>query len=253
VRENNAHRRILFVLRLFFTRSSLTNGAVWFIILNMLKKKLKPQVGKKSLILLAVAAVLVAADLVTKYLEEKFVWSAKIIPGFIEISNSIRNPGCAFSFLNEHPEVGQPVLISLTFVLLAVLIFAFIFMPERFTLLKLAITVVIAGALGNLVDRLMFRSVRDFFGLNMFGMMTYCNLADFWIVIGTALAVIDLLFLNEWAVFPLTEKAKAAQAAKKAEEDKSENGNAPAANETSAESDGGPDEGTGGESGGETE
>lgn len=213
----------------------------------MLKKKLKPQVGKKSLILLAVAAVLVAADLVTKYLEEKFVWSAKIIPGFVEISNSIRNPGCAFSFLNEHPEVGQPVLITLTFVLLAVLIFAFIFMPERFTLLKLAVTMVISGAVGNLVDRLAFRSVRDFFGLNMFGMMTFCNLADFWIVIGTALAVVDLLFLNEWAVFPLTKKAKAAQAAKKAEEEKSVNGSA---NETNTAAD---DCGNGGSDGGETE
>ena len=49
--------------------------------------------------------------------------------------------------------------------------------------------------------------------------MTYCNLADFWIVIGVALAVVDLMFLNEWAVIPLTKKAKAAQAARKAQEE----------------------------------
>ena len=34
------------------------------------------------------------------------------------------------------------------------------------------------------------------------------------------LAVIDLLFLNEYSVFPLTKKAKAAQQARKEEEDR---------------------------------
>lgn len=176
--------------------------------------------GYLSLLLIAAAVVLVTADLVTKYLEEAFSWKAVIIPGFIEISHGIRNPGCAFSFLNQHPEVGQPLLISMTFVLLAVLIFAFVFLPERYALLKVSLTLIIAGALGNLVDRLMFRSVRDFFGLNMFGMMTYCNLADFWIVIGAIIAVVDLLFLNDVAVFPLTKRAKAAQAARREEEER---------------------------------
>ncbi len=126
---------------------------------------------------------------------------------------------CAFSFLNNNPQIGQPILITLTFILLALLIFAFICLPERFTVLKTAIAIVIAGAIGNLVDRIAFFYVRDWFGLWMFGGMTFCNFADFWIVIGVALAVIDLMFLNEWAVFPLTKKAKAAQAERKAQEE----------------------------------
>ncbi len=91
-------------------------------------------------------------------------------------------------------------------------------MPNRFVVLKVAVSLIISGAIGNLVDRLAFRFVRDWFGLNMFGNIAYCNFADFWIVIGAIIAVIDLLFLNEWAVFPLTQKAKAAQQAKKEEE-----------------------------------
>lgn len=175
-------------------------------------KKLKVNVGWKSLILIGVAAALVVVDLLTKYFAKKDLWDLIIIPGFVEIDASVpNNPGCAFSFLNEHPEVGQPLLITVTFVLLAALIFAFIVLPERFIFLKVAITLVSAGAVGNLVDRLMYRSVRDFFGLNMFGMV-YCNFADFFIVIGTVIAVIDLLFLNEWALLPLTKRAKAAQA-----------------------------------------
>ena len=71
-----------------------------------------------------------------------------------------------------------------------------------------------AGAIGNLVDRIAYREVRDFVGINMFGRMVSCNFADFWIVFGTVIAVVDMLFINEWAVFPLTKKAKAAQKAR---------------------------------------
>lgn len=185
-------------------------------------KKLKPQFGVLTVILLVTIAVLIAADLVTKYLEEQYVWHATIIPNFIEIKSGIHNPGCAFSFLDDNPQIGQPLLITVTFILLAVMIFGFIFMPNRFVALKVAVSLIIAGAIGNLVDRLSFWYVRDWFGLNMFGTLAYCNFADFWIVIGAVLAVLDLMFLNEWAVFPLTKAAKAAQAARKEEEKRQE-------------------------------
>ena len=191
----------------------------------MIKNKIKPHIGKLSLILIGVIVLLIASDLVTKYLEEAYpeAWEKVIIPNFIVVSGGARNPGCAFSFLDENPEVGQPILITVTFIMLAVVIFAFIVLPERFVILKVASSLVIAGAIGNLVDRLMLREVRDWFGLNMFGNMTSCNFADFFIVIGAILAVIDLMFLNEWAVFPLTKKAKQAQAEKKLAEENAKN------------------------------
>ena len=186
----------------------------------MAKKKLKPHYGKSGIILTIVAAILVAVDLVTKFLAKKFAWQQVIIPGFIEIDATIHNNhGSAFSFLDNNPAIGQPILITFTSVLLVLLVFGLLFLPERFLLLKTSVSIVIAGAIGNLVDRLAFRSVRDWFGLWMFGDMAYCNIADFLIVIGAILAVLDLLFLDEWAVFPLTKKAKKAQAARKAEEE----------------------------------
>ena len=188
-------------------------------------KKLKPSIGLKSIILIVVCGILILIDLLTKHYEELFDWNFKIIPGLVEVSGNIRNPGCAFSFLNENPEVGQPILITLTFIMLAFLIFVFIFLPERFTITKISVSVVIAGAIGNLVDRLMFREVRDFIGLNMLfdkQHLVFCNIADFCIVIGAILLIIDLLFLNEWAVFPLTKSAKAAQAKRDEEESASE-------------------------------
>ena len=180
----------------------------------MLKEKLKPNIGVKSIILIAVCGLLVAADLLTKYFAKADVLDVVIIPGWVELDGSVpNNQGCAFSFLNDNPEIGQPILISLTCVMLAFIISVFIFLPERFTILKISLSLVGAGAIGNLVDRFMYRSVRDFFGLNMLfnGGLVYCNLADFFVVIGAILAVVDLLFLNEWAVFPLTKRAKEVQ------------------------------------------
>lgn len=191
----------------------------------MLNKKFQPHVGAKSIILIAVCTVLIAVDLITKYLVKLDPsWNMAIIPGWIELDGGIaNNQGCAFSFLNEHPEIGQPIFITLTFAMLVVLIGLFIFLPERFTLMKVTLVIVIAGAIGNLVDRLAFRSVRDFIGLNMqfdTNNLVYCNFADFCVVIGAILAVLDLMFLGEWAVVPLTKKAKAAQAKLKDQEEK---------------------------------
>lgn len=180
----------------------------------MLKLKYKPNFSIKAAILLAVCAVLVAADLLTKHFEEADGWFLVIIPGWIQLVGGVRNQGCAFSFLNDKPEIGQPVLITLTCLMLVFLVLLFIFLQDKNIVLKIAVSVVIAGAVGNLVDRFMLHEVRDFIGLNMLfnGNLVYCNLADFYIVIGAVLAVIDLLFLNEWAVFPLTKRAKEAQA-----------------------------------------
>ena len=179
-------------------------------------KKLKVHIGWKSLILIGVCVALVLVDLLTKIFEEKNGWSFTVIPNFIEVESGSRNPGCAFSFL-ANASWGQTFLIVMTFFMLAALFVVFIFMPERLLILKIAVSMITAGAIGNLIDRIAFREVRDFVGLNMFGNMVSCNFADFWIVLGTVVAVVDLLFLNEWALFPLTKKAKEAQASKKEE------------------------------------
>ena len=102
------------------------------------KLKLKPQFGVLTIILLIAIAVLIAADLLTKHFEEKYDWSLVIIRGFIEISHDIKNQGCAFSFLNNSPAVGQPLLITATLVMLVFMIAAFIFMPNKMAVLKIS-------------------------------------------------------------------------------------------------------------------
>lgn len=188
--------------------------------LKTFKDKFRLNVGWRSLVIAGAGIILIIIDLLTKIFEERDGWNFTVIPGFIEVESGSRNPGCAFSFLAE-AAWGQTFLIVMTFILLIALIIFYIFLPERFSLMKVAVAFIVAGAIGNLIDRIAYREVRDFVGINMFGSMVSCNFADFWIVFGTVMAVLDLLFLNEWAIIPLTKRAKVAQAEKK--EQKHEN------------------------------
>ena len=187
-------------------------------------KKLKVNIGWKSLVLIGVCVALILVDLLTKIFEERDGWNFTVIPKLIEVESGSRNPGCAFSFL-ANAEWGQTFLIVVTFFMLAGLTTLFVLLPERFLFIKIALSLIVAGAIGNLIDRIAFREVRDFVGINMFGNMVSCNFADFWIVFGTIIAVIDILFLNEWALIPLTKTAKEAQKKQKEAETK-QDGNA---------------------------
>ncbi len=174
---------------------------------NKPRRKLKISIGKSGAILIAVFAALLALDLILKYCEEAYKWDFTVIPKFIEVSYGSRNTGAAFSFLAD-TEWGRVFFIVLTFIMLAAMIFGFLILPKRFVILKIALVMVASGALGNLVDRLAFAYVRDFVWMNVFGNWACCNFADFYIVLGVILAIVDVLFLDEWAVFPLTKKAK---------------------------------------------
>ncbi|MDE7086800.1 MAG: signal peptidase II [Clostridia bacterium] len=187
------------------------------------KLKLKPHFGKVSAILIAVFIVLLTADLVLKYCEEKYGWNFTVIPKFIWVESGSRNTGAAFSFLAD-TEWGRIFFIVLTFIMLGVMVAAFIFLPERFIGLKTSLAMIASGALGNLIDRLAFAYVRDFVWMNIFGSYACCNFADFYIVLGVVLAAVDMLFINEWSVFPLTKRAKAVQKAKAEKEKEADDG-----------------------------
>lgn len=183
----------------------------------MLNKKFKPHFGKISIIAIILCVALVAVDLILKHFEEAQKWEFTVIPGFIWVEHGHHNYGSAFSFLAD-ASWGPVFLTAFAAVLLCVLATAFIFIPERFSFLKIAMAMIIAGAVANLVDRVAFGYVRDFVWVNMLFSTACCNFADFFIVFGVIFAVIDFLFLNEWAIIPLTKRAKAAHELEKQRE-----------------------------------
>ena len=108
---------------------------------------------------------LLGLDQVTKFLLAKQIpygGSKNIIPGFLNFSH-VHNRGAIFGFFNQG---GNPLvyliltLASLT--ALGLVVYYFIKVPLSERLLKITLSLVLAGALGNLADRLLRGYVIDF-------------------------------------------------------------------------------------------
>lgn len=106
------------------------------------------------------------------------------------------NTGVSFSLLNAgHTTANVPILLALTGALVAGLIVWRLRAAEP--AVRLALGLIVGGALGNFVDRLRFGAVADFLYLHL-GHANFpaFNLADTAISIGAMLLVVNSLFVS---------------------------------------------------------
>jgi len=97
----------------------------------------------------------------------------------------IRNTGAAFSFF-----AGQTKMITIvSIIVIMVIVLCFARLPGELKLWRFAISLVLAGALGNLIDRLRFGYVVDFIDLRFCPIF---NVADLAIFIGIALLLWEM-------------------------------------------------------------
>lgn len=157
-----------------------------------------------------------------------------IIPNVIELCISY-NRGIAFSGLADADQWVKIAIVAATGVLMAVFSIFYFKMDKRRTLIRLAIVLVVAGGVGNLIDRVYYRvwdpttaavirdGVRDMVRINIIFDFGVCNFADFFIVGGAILLILSLLFFDRDAIFPvgkykiLAKEAEEKEEAKKAE------------------------------------
>jgi signal peptidase II len=119
----------------------------------------------KYIILFATVAVMTLLDFITKatisstmFLHESFV----VIGGFLNITY-VRNPGAAFSFLADAPPVFRFVFFVTVTVLAIILVLTYIIrskIEEPF--MTFALSLILSGAVGNLIDRVRIGEVIDF-------------------------------------------------------------------------------------------
>ena len=122
--------------------------------------------------------------------------SIEIIDGFFYLTHH-KNPGAAFSFLADY-SWGIYILSAFSAVLLIVMLYIlFKFRKTAPFIFLLDIAILIAGNLGNLIDRIRLKGVIDYlmFDFGAFIFPTF-NLADSCVVVG-AIGFILLTFFHK--------------------------------------------------------
>jgi signal peptidase II len=117
-----------------------------------------------------------------------------LIEGLVSISH-VRNRGAAFGLLSEAGLRYQGEILSAVSLLALVAIAVYAWrLPAEARLPRLALALVLGGAVGNLIDRLRFGYVVDFIHVywKRYSWPDF-NLADSAISLGVALLVLDML------------------------------------------------------------
>jgi signal peptidase II len=103
------------------------------------------------------------------------------------------NPGVSFGIFRSGGEAGRWLLVVLAIAIAVILVFWL--RRERRLWPRLAIWLILAGALGNVADRIRFGAVVDFLDFHAFGYhWPAFNVADSAIVVGAVILVLDSLF-----------------------------------------------------------
>lgn len=141
---------------------------------------------------LSLAAVVLLADQATKWLVLQTMPLGEVIPitGFFNLVH-VRNPGAAFSFLADAGGWQRWLFALFALGVSALLIFMMRRAPEQ-RLFCFAAALVIGGAIGNLIDRLVFGEVIDFLDFHWQGWhWPAFNIADSGITVGAFLIIAD--------------------------------------------------------------
>lgn len=135
-----------------------------------------------------VAALVVLIDQVSKLLVRIYIPLGSAVPeeGFFRFTY-VTNTGGVWGLFSGHLNV----LIALTFVSMAVVLFCFYFFAYRWRMVTIALGLILGGIIGNQIDRLWLRQVTDFID---WGDWPVFNIADSAGVIGVAIIVVFLIF-----------------------------------------------------------
>lgn len=128
------------------------------------------------------AAALVAADQLVKYLVRTYIPLGESIPFLPHIMDLtyVQNTGAAFSLFQEHTWILTLVSLAASVALAVILAGKRV---TRHPLGRSLVAVVLAGAVGNLIDRALLGFVTDMFETTFINFAVF-NVADICVVVG---------------------------------------------------------------------
>ncbi len=139
------------------------------------------------------ALVIIALDQITKAIivnKMELGESIQVIENFLYIT-SHRNPGAAWGIL-----AGKMWFFYIvTVVVIVALVFYIQKMAKTHMLVGVALALMLGGAIGNFIDRILHQEVVDFIDTYIFGYnFPIFNVADSALTVGVALLIIYMLF-----------------------------------------------------------
>ena len=141
-----------------------------------------------------IAVALAAVDQLVKFLVRGNITlytSVPFIPGVMDLTY-YQNTGAAFSLLNEHTWI----LTIISAVVSAALIVVLVKKIFRTRVANVLLAVVLAGAAGNLIDRVLFGFVTDMFQTTFMKFAVF-NVADVCLVCGIIALCVYVLFFYD--------------------------------------------------------
>ncbi len=144
------------------------------------------------MIIVLVSLILIFSDQITKFLTLKYlkpVGSVSVIDKVLSFTY-VENRGAAFGMLQN----ARWVFITVTIVVCIALIYYMTKKKPQDKLLKASFALVIAGAIGNLIDRIFRGFVVDMIEVTFVSYPVF-NFADCCVVVGAVLFAIYVLFV----------------------------------------------------------
>jgi signal peptidase II len=159
---------------------------------------------KKNIIIfiLGATAVIVLDQITKAAIVAKFVKheSYAIVDGFFNIVY-VMNPGAAFGFLANMSETFRYIFFTgITVVVILLIIYYIVKSKSQNMLMVISLTLIFAGAVGNLIDRIRFGAVVDFLDVYI-GTAHWpaFNVADSAISLGAMLMIWGMIMNREKA------------------------------------------------------
>lgn len=159
---------------------------------------------QKYLILFSLSGLVLCLDQLTKHwVISRFSLnvSHSIVPALFSLVHT-HNNGFAFGLLQKAPPSLQDVFfIGVPVFALVLILLIFIKLQDDQVLTSVALTTILAGAVGNLIDRLQYGYVVDFldFHLQDYFHFPPFNIADCSIIIGVLLMFVNTLISEKQA------------------------------------------------------
>lgn len=133
--------------------------------------------------------VVILLDMVSKYIVSRLLIvneSVMVIKNFFNITY-VRNPGAAFSIFSTNSFL---VMIISFIIIIGIILYISKNKPSN-KMERVAYSLILGGAIGNFIDRVIYGYVRDFIEIDIFGWdYPIFNLADVFVVVGVILLVI---------------------------------------------------------------